>query len=174
MATKRKSAKRRRKRSSGDTQTQMLNMMHQVWLAGLGAVSKAQHGAPKLLEELIAEGAEMHATTKEAAEKALRGALSGVQESLNARMGKMRGDATDAYENLEKIFRSRVHSALTQLGVPSAGDVESLSKRVDALNANIDKLARARKVAVRPRTGRKVAVRPRTGRKNGSAHSTAP
>ena len=162
MARKKKSAKRAGK-SSSDTQAQMLNMMHQVWLAGLGAVSKAQHGAPKLLEELIAEGAEMHATTKQAAEKALRNALSGVQESLNARMSKVRGDATDAYESLEKIFRSRVHSALTQLGVPSAGEVESLSKRVDALNANIDKLARARKVAVRPRTARK----------NGSAHSTA-
>jgi poly(hydroxyalkanoate) granule-associated protein len=162
MATKKKSAKRGRK-GSADTQAQMLNMMHQVWLAGLGAVSKAQHGAPKLLEELIAEGAEMHATTKEAAEKVLRGALSGVQESLNARMSKMRGDATDAYENLEKIFRSRVHSALTQLGVPSAGEVESLSKRVDALNANIEKLARARKAAVRPR-----AVR-----RNGSVHSSA-
>jgi poly(hydroxyalkanoate) granule-associated protein len=162
MVTKKKSAKRARK-SSNDTQAQMLNMMNQVWLAGLGAVSKAQHGAPKLLQELIAEGAEMHASTKEAAEKALRGALSGVQEGLNARMSKMRGDATDAYESLEKIFRSRVHSALTQLGVPSAGEVESLSKRVDALNANIDKLARARKAAVRPRTARK----------NGSAHSTA-
>lgn len=162
MATKKKSARRGRK-SSSDTQAQMLNMMHQVWLAGLGAVSKAQHGAPKLLEELIAEGAEMHATTKGAAEKALRSALSGVQESLNARMSKIRGDATDAYESLDKIFRSRVHSALTQLGVPSAGEVESLSKRVDALNANIDKLARTRKVGVRPRTGRK----------NGSAHSTA-
>lgn len=162
MATKKKSPRRARK-SSSDTQAQMLNMMHQVWLAGLGAVSKAQHGAPKLLTELISEGAEMQASTREAAEKALRGAFSGVQETLNARMNKMRGDATDAYESLEKIFRSRVHSALTQLGVPSAGEVESLSKRVDALNANIDKLARARKVALR---GRAV-------RKNGSAHSTA-
>ena len=71
--------------------------------------------------------------------------MSGVQETLNARMGKVRGDAADAFENLEKIFRARVHSALTQLGVPSAGEVQSLSKRVDALNANIDKLARTRK-----------------------------
>ncbi len=162
MATKKKSPRRART-SSSDTQAQMLNMMHQVWLAGLGAVSKAQHGAPKLLAELISEGAEMHASTKEAAEKALRGALSGVQDTLNARMNKVRGDATDAYESLEKIFRSRVHSALTQLGVPSAGEVESLSKRVDALNANIDKLARARKVVVRGRAARR----------NGSAHSTA-
>jgi len=162
MATRKKSTKRARK-SSSDTQVELLKMLHQVWLAGLGAVSKAQRGAPKLLEELIAEGAQMHANTKEAAEKALRGALSSVQDTLGSRMSKARGDATDAFENLEKIFRSRVHGALTQLGVPSAGEVESLSRRVDALNANIEKLARTRKVAVRPRPARR----------NGSAHSPA-
>jgi poly(hydroxyalkanoate) granule-associated protein len=162
MAAKKKSAKRTRKGSS-DTQTQMLNMMHEVWLAGLGAVSKAQHGAPKLLEELIDQGAHVYAQTSEAAEKALRGALSDAHRNLNARVNRVRGDAADAFENLEEVFRSRVHSALTQLGVPSAGQVESLSKRVDTLNANIEKLARARKAAVRPR-----AVR-----RNGSAHSSA-
>jgi len=100
MATKRKSTRRARN-GAGDVQTQMLNMLHQVWLAGLGAAARAQHGAPKLMEELVAEGAQVHAQTKQAAEKALRGALSGVQETLNARMGKVRGDAADAFENLE-------------------------------------------------------------------------
>ena len=144
MATKRKSPKRAAK-GAADAQAQLLNVVHQVWLAGLGAASRAQHGAPKLLQELIAEGAQVQAQTKGAAEKALRGAMSDVQDALNERMGKVRGDAADAFENLEKIFRARVHSALTQLGVPSAGEVESLSKRVDALNANITKLAHARK-----------------------------
>ncbi|MFI4891285.1 MAG: phasin family protein [Steroidobacterales bacterium] len=144
MATKRKSPKLAPK-GAGDTQTQLLNIVHQVWLAGLGAVSRAQQGTPKLLQELIAEGAKVQAETKGAAEKALRGAFSEVQAAVSERMDKVRGDATDAYENLEKVFRSRVHSALTQLGVPSAGEVQSLSKRVDALNANIAKLARARK-----------------------------
>lgn len=163
MVTKKKSAKRARGGASG-TQAQLLTMLHQVWLAGLGAVSRAQQGAPKLLEELVAEGAQVHADTKQAAQKMLRGALSGVQDSLNSRMGQVRGEATDAFESLEKIFRSRVHSALTQLGVPSAGEVESLSKRVDALNANIEKLARARKVLPRARAARK----------NGSSHSPTP
>src|SRR5271167_1377875 len=151
MAAKKTSAKRAPNRAI-DTQGQLLNMLHQVWLAGLGAVSRAQQGAPKLLEELIAEGAHVQADTQQAAAKALRGALSGVQETLNARMGKARGEAADAFENLEKIFRARVHSALTQLGVPSAGEVQSLSKRVDALNANIAKLARAPKAKPAKRT----------------------
>ncbi len=116
------------------------------------------------MEELVAEGARVQADTQAAAEKALRGAITGVQETLNSRMSKVRGDATDAFENLEKIFRARVNSALTQLGVPSAGEVQSLGKRVDALNAHIDKLARARKPVTRMRTARR----------NGSAHSPTP
>jgi poly(hydroxyalkanoate) granule-associated protein len=154
MGTKKKSPKSPRQ-SKPDMPTQLLNMVHQVWLAGLGAAARAQHGAPKMFEELIAEGAKVHSDTKEAAEKALRGALSGVQETLNSRMDKVRGEAFDAFENLEKIFRTRVHSALTQLGVPSAGEVESLSKRVDALNANIDRLARTRTMTRRKRAARK-------------------
>lgn len=61
------------------------------------------------------------------------------------RVSKVRGQATDALDGLEKVFQTRVHRALTQLGVPSAEEVQSLSKRVDRLNANIDKLARGRK-----------------------------
>ncbi len=165
MAKKKTSLKRARggaRRGAANTQAQLLTMLHQVWLAGLGAVSRAQQGAPKLMEELVAEGARVQADTQAAAEKALRGAISGLQETLNARMNKVRGDANDAFENLEKIFRARVNSALAQLGVPSSGEVQSLSKRVDALNAHIDKLAR------------KPVARMRTARKNGSAHSPAP
>jgi poly(hydroxyalkanoate) granule-associated protein len=108
-------------------------------------VSKAQHGAPKALEELIAEGARVHTDTRDAAEKALRRAFGDVQSALNERVRQVRGGAADAFEDLEKIFRTRVHRALTQLGVPSADEVSALSKRVDALNASISTLARARR-----------------------------
>ena len=147
MASKRNS---RRKAPSGDGNA-LLDMVHQIWLAGLGAVSKAQSGTPKLLEELFGVGARVHADTREAAEKLLRGVLGDVQSTLNARMGQVRGKAADAFENLEKIFQTRVHRALNQLGVPSAEDVEALSERVDTLNTNIEKLARGHKPAPRAR-----------------------
>jgi poly(hydroxyalkanoate) granule-associated protein len=126
-------------------QARLLDLLHQVWLAGLGAAAKAQQGAPKLFEELVAEGARVHTGTRDAAEKALRGAFGDVQSALNARISSAREGATDAFENLEKVFRTRVHRALTQLGVPSADEVAALSKRVDELNANIGQLVRARK-----------------------------
>ncbi len=144
MAKKRASSKAA-SRPKASTQSQLLDVVHQVWLAGLGAASKAQHGAPKLLDELIREGARVHADTRGAAEKALRGALGEVQATLNARVKQVRGQASDAFESLEKIFQTRVHRALAQLGVPSAEEIKFLSRRVDALNANIDRLARVSK-----------------------------
>ncbi len=132
-------------------QERLLDTVHQIWLAGLGAASKARQGAPQLLEDLVNEGARIHSQARGAAEKTLRSLLEGVQTSINARVSQVQGQATDTLSNLEKMFQTRVHRALTQLGVPSAEEVESLSKRVDALNANIEKLARSRKVATRAR-----------------------
>jgi len=151
MATRRKSRKSARPGTTLAYDTRLLNAVHQIYLAGLGAVSKAQEGTPKLLEQLIAEGARVHAANRGAAEKALRDVLEGVQSTLNARVSEAKGKATDAFENLEKIFQTRVHRALTQLGVPSAEEIEKLSRRVDLLNGNIVKLAGARRPAVKPR-----------------------
>ena len=129
----------------------MLGGMHQVWLAGLGAVSKAQQGTPKALEDLIKEGARFQSDTRGTAEEAVRGLMGEVQNRITAGVGQVRGQAKDAMDNLEQIFQTRVHRALAQLGVPSADDVQALSKRVDTLNRSIDKLAAARQPAAAKR-----------------------
>ena len=125
-------------------QARLLDGMHQIWLAGLGAVARAQRGAPRLLDELVAEGAKVHAKARGSARKAVRGAMHEAQAAMNERIDEMRGRAEDAYGNLEKMFQKRVHRALNQLGVPSEEEVAALSKRVDTLNANIAKLGRAK------------------------------
>jgi poly(hydroxyalkanoate) granule-associated protein len=139
--------------AASGAQERLLGTLHQVYLAGLGALSKAGHGAPQLFEELVAEGARVHADTRGAAEKALQEVLGGVQEKVSARIGQVRGQAADALDGLEKVFQTRVHRALTQLGVPSAEEVAALSKRVDTLNGNIGKLARQTRRAPRHRAG---------------------
>ncbi|MFI4868602.1 MAG: phasin family protein [Steroidobacterales bacterium] len=162
MVTKRKSARkfarksarkpaRATRKAATSVQAQLLETMNDIWLAGLGAVSRAQRGAPQLLEQLITEGARVSTETRGAAEKALRGLVGEVRSTINARLGEARGQAADVLENLEKIFQTRVHRALAQIGVPSSEEVAALSQRVDALNANIDGLAQSRKTAVRSR-----------------------
>jgi poly(hydroxyalkanoate) granule-associated protein len=144
--------------------TQMLDTLHRIWLAGLGAAAKAQRGAPQLMEELVEEGARVHRETRGAAEKALRELLGNTKATIDARVGQVKGQANDALENLEKIFQTRVHRVLTQLGVPSAEEVESLSARVGALNDSVKQLTSVKQ----PNRGRKPArSRPHTGRKAG-------
>jgi len=149
MATKRKlrrTARRAaiRRATARSSQGRLLDTVHQIWLAGLGAASKASQGAPRLMDDLVSEGARVHAEARGAAEKALRGLLESVQTSITARVGEARGQAAETLNNLEKIFQTRVHRALSQLGVPSAEEVEALSKRIDLLNANIDRVTGAR------------------------------
>lgn len=145
MARKKAARRGTARKARSTLQGKTLDSMNQIWLAGLGAVAKAQRGAPQLLQELIAEGTRVHAKTRGAAEKAMQGIVDNVRSTINTGLGDMRGQATDALEGLEKIFQTRVHRALTQIGVPSAEDIAALSERVDALNASIQKLAQARK-----------------------------
>jgi poly(hydroxyalkanoate) granule-associated protein len=149
MASKRKSRKTARP-AAESVQLRLLGTVHQIWLAGLGAASKASDGAPRLFEELVTEGARVQAKQRGAAEKVMKGLM----EAVNDRLGEVRGQAADTLNGLEKIFQTRVNRALTQLGVPSADEVEGLSKRIDLLNDNIGKLAGARKT----RAGRKPSV----------------
>jgi len=152
MATNRRIRRIARRRAASGAQQRLLGTVHQIWLAGLGAASKASEGAPRLFEELVSEGARVQAKQRGAADKIVKGLM----EAVNARVGEVRGQATDTLNSLEKIFQTRVHRALTQLGVPSAEEVEGLSKRIDMLNDNIDKLAGARRI--RARVARKASV----------------
>ena len=150
MATRKTVSKKARKAAAG-AQERMLGMVHQIWLAGLGAAAKAQTGTPKLLDELVAEGARVNARASKATSAAVRGAMNDAQHAIRESVGEVRERASDALEGLEKAFQTRVHRALKQLGVPSAEQISALSRRVDALNANIGKLERKRPTAARAR-----------------------
>ncbi len=151
MAT-RSTHRKSRRAAASRTQPPLLDALHQIYLAGLGAASRARNGAPQLFEDLVAEGARVHESTRGAAQRALQGVVSDLQSQLGARVGQVRGQAAEALDGLEKIFQTRVHRALAQLGVPRAEEVLALSKRVDTLNANLEKLTRRPHSAHRPRT----------------------
>jgi poly(hydroxyalkanoate) granule-associated protein len=125
------------------TQGDMLEAMHQVWLAGMGAVATARKQGPKMLEELLAEGARIHDTSRKQADKAVRSALAEVQEMVGDRVKSAQAQAGETLDGLEKIFQTRVHQVLNQLGVPSADAIQSLARRVDRLNDTVAQLAKA-------------------------------
>ncbi len=172
MATKGKSHRAVRKANPLTPPERMMDAMNQVWLAGLGAVSKARQGAPPMLQELVAEGARVQADTRGSAEAMLGSLMGGVKSRIDSSVKQVRSQAGDALDNLEQMFQTRVHRALTQLGVPSAEDVERLSHKVEQLNASVNKLANGRKVVKTVARSRSVALVRKSAR-TGTARSAA-
>lgn len=158
-------ATRKKRRAAGSplTQERLLQAAHEVWLAGIGAVTRAQREGPKLFEQLLRDGSQAYATTRGSAGQALQSAVGRIQSSVGPRVEQARAQAGEALDALEKIFQTRVHRALGQIGVPSSDEIAALSRRVDRLNRNVEQLARARKGAAgAPRRGR--TARPKAKR----------
>ena len=108
----------------------------QIWLAGLGAFTKAQGEGTKAFDALVKQGAEMHRKTQAVAEEKIG--------EVASRMTQVAGDvgakAGQHWDKLESIFEERVAKALGKLGVPSNKDVQALVERIDALSATVAKL----------------------------------
>ena len=119
----------------------LLYSAHQIWLAGLGAMSRAQAGAPRIFDELMREGSKLQGSALDAAQKAVMQAFQGAQKSVNQRVDTVKEQASETWDNLEKIFQTRVQRAMHQLGMPTAEEITALSRRVHELAASVDKLA---------------------------------
>ena len=117
---------------------QVKDSAQQIWLAGMGAFSRAQAEGTKVFEALVKEGATLQKKTTSAAEDKIT--------EVTSRMSNMAGDvqakAGQHWDKLEGIFEERTARALNKLGVPSAKDVEALMARIDALSAQVAKLSK--------------------------------
>lgn len=110
----------------------------QIWLAGMGAFSKAQEEGSKVFEALVKEGLSLQKKTQGMAEEKISevtGKMSAMAETVTAKAGQN-------WDKLESIFETRTAKALNKLGVPTAKDVDALVQRVDALAAAVAKLSR--------------------------------
>ncbi len=114
----------------------------QIWLAGLGAFTKAQAEGSKVFDALVKEGTAMQRKTQAVAEEKLSEAshkMSSLASDFSTRASDLQTKATGQWDKLETIFEDRVAKALHRLGVPSAQDVAALSARIDELNQLLKK-----------------------------------
>ena len=138
-------AKKKGKLGSGGEQKSANDLLYsaqQIWQAGLGALARAQAGAPKVFEELMREGGKLQGGALDAAQKAVMHAFRGAQQTVSRRVDTVREQAGETWDNLEKIFQVRVQRALQQLNMPSAEEIEALRRRVDKLAADLDRINR--------------------------------
>ena len=140
----------------------------QIWLAGLGAFSKAQAEGGKVFETLVKDGMGLQRKTQAAAEEKISEATSKMTNMANGISAKATGVATDItakatgqWDKLENIFEERVAKALSKMGMPTAKEVQALAKRVDELSAQLKKAPAksATKPTAKPAVAPKVAVK---------------
>jgi poly(hydroxyalkanoate) granule-associated protein len=101
----------------------------QIWLAGLGAYTKAEEDTGKIFDKLVKEGEEIENLTRGVVEKqfkAVEDKVEGVREKASGTISK-----------LESVFDQRVSSALERLGIPSNTHIAELEKRIAALEAKL-------------------------------------
>jgi len=169
MAVKKKGKLGGKSTPSGAERDQALPFSaHQIWSAGLGAMARAQEGGTKFFEDLVREGSRLQGSALTTAQKVVMQAVQGAQQTVNRRVDGVKGQATETWDNLEKIFQTRVQRALHQLGMPTAEEIGALTRKVNELTVSVDKLAGARQAARRPPAG-KAAAKKRTGKKKGKA-----
>ncbi len=127
----------------------------QIWLAGMGAFSKAQDERGKLFETLVKEGINLQKKTQGLAEDK----INEVTGRMSAMAGTVSAKAGQNWDKLETIFEARTAKAMNKLGVPTAKDVAALTQRVDELAAAVARLSKATGVAAPRKASAKASVK---------------
>ncbi len=97
------------KAAKGDNQfvQSVRDSAQQIWLAGLGAFSKAQAEGGKAFESLVKEGATMHKKTRGIAEAKVAEVTGNVSKVAS----RAQSAATETWDKLEQVFEDRVARA---------------------------------------------------------------
>lgn len=132
---------------------QVMDSAQQIWLAGLGAFSKAQNEGKKVFDTLVKQGAQIEERTRHVAEATIETAKEQASKTIEAATGK--------FDKLEQVFENRVHNSLNRLGVLTSKDVEALSKQVAELSEAVRALlAQEKRGAARPAAKKPVTKKP--------------
>ena len=129
----------------------------QIWLAGLGAFTKAQQEGGKAFDTLVQEGLTMQRKAQSTAEAKLAEA----SQKVGSLAQEFSQRATGQWNQLEGLFEERVARALERLGIPTAQQVRALQARIAALEAQLKaaKPAAAKKASPVRKTARKSAAK---------------
>ncbi|MEK7346987.1 MAG: phasin family protein [Pseudomonadota bacterium] len=118
-----------------------------IWLAGLGAMAKAQEQGSKAIEALVNDGLAFQRKSQAEAQQQLHEAT----ERLSHMASGFGQSASVRVDKLEHLFEDRVAKALHRLGIPSVQDIQLLTARVTQLEAQVKALSpQAAPVAAQP------------------------
>lgn len=118
--------------SSAHLSEKIKDSARQIWLAGLGAYTKAEEDAGKIFDKLVKEGEEIENKT--------RGVVGKRIKAVEDTVGEVKEKATGTWDKLESVFDQRVTRAVNRIGLPSKAEVEELKAQIAELTNRIKEL----------------------------------
>lgn len=123
-----------------------------VWLAGVGAMSVAEHrggqlvtDSEKLFSRLVKEGKAYETKNRKRLAEMLD-TVSDARHDVGARVGKVTGRVSD---KVTAPLNDAVAAALHKLGVPTRKEIATLTRRVEELTRAVER-SQARRPKVEP------------------------
>src|SRR5690606_37206435 len=101
----------------------------QIWLAGLGAFSRAEEEGNKLFDSLVKVGEELESKTADIADQTVERVSENAKESV-----------TETKDKVDKLIDNSVHHSLNRIGLVTLKDVQHLERLILQLHAKVDQL----------------------------------
>ncbi len=111
-----------------ELQEKVVGSVRHIWLAGLGAAVMAQEEGSKLFDTLVQKGEEI--------EKQGGSPMAKMKEGFKEATDK----AASTWDTVGQKLDEQVSASLHRMGVPTREEIATLTRRVDALIASVDKL----------------------------------
>ncbi len=116
-------AKNKKKNKEGSLKTSV----HNIWLAGLGAVAAAEEGGSRLFDVLVAKGMEFE-----------EGPITKAKDKVKKTVKQVRARAGQTLQDVESSIDDRIASVLERRGVPTIAALAKLEARVERLAEAIE------------------------------------
>jgi poly(hydroxyalkanoate) granule-associated protein len=152
-------------------QNDLMDSAHKIWLAGLGAFAMAEEEGGKIFKGLIEKGEGVETQGKQEVEKAKTTALGTV--------AGMKTVAESYWDTMERTMDDQLTTVIHRMGIPTKGEIEELTTKVEQLTVSVDKLranqAAGAKTAARKPAAKKTttAKKATTAKKTAAASKTA-
>lgn len=109
------------------------SLPRKIWLAGLGAIARAEHDGEAWLDELMAEGQRYEEEQQAELNKAL--------SQLTHAAQKAEQRAHSRFGNIESAFETKVSQTLGKIGIITRDQLDSLEQKLTEIEQQIEQAA---------------------------------
>ncbi|PEN11080.1 polyhydroxyalkanoate granule-associated protein PhaF [Longibacter salinarum] len=126
----------KKKNDLSNLPTELTERGREIWLAGLGALSRVEEEGDKVFKSLVERGRDYEGKRRKQLDDAAH-SLKERQDALTSDVSKRIDDAT---KTVEDVVNRTVNSTLGRIGVPTRHEVKGLSDKVGDLSRKLDAL----------------------------------